>query len=260
MQNHLQGYPCTNCQDWSFWYDNLQHGFRHGLTGFSFSGIRIGEGERGNTKAKGFTAMASTSIPAKQRKQQIRSQAHERRREQEDKDVISEQIVGRFIGLPEYQDAATVMFYVDVRAEVRTRFALPDAIASGKRIIVPYCVDGILELFLLEEMEELEVGMYSILEPRLELREIPQKRIAPSEIDLVMVPGVAFDARGGRTGHGNGYYDKLLELVRPDTPLVALAFDCQIFPEVPMGTHDVFMDKIVTESEIHIGRGRTSEP
>ena len=102
--------------------------------------------------------------------------------------------------------------------------------------------------------------MYSILEPRLELREIPQKRIAPSEIDLVMVPGVAFDARGGRTGHGNGYYDKLLELARPDTPLVALAFDCQIFPEVPMGKHDVFMVKIVTESEIHIGRGRTSEP
>ena len=151
------------------------------------------------------------------------------------------------------------MFYVDVRAEVRTRFILPDAIASGKRIVVPYCVDGILELFLLEQMEELEVWMYKILEPRAELREIPAKRIDPTEIDLVMVPGVAFDSRGGRTGHGNGYYDKLLALVRPDIPLIAIAFDCQVFSEVPMGTHDVFMDKVVTETAVHLGQGRGNE-
>ena len=53
-----------------------------------------------------------------------------------------------------------------------------------------------------------------------------------------------------------GYYDKLLEHARPDTPLVALAFECQLFPEVPMQSHDVFMDKIITESAVYPGQGR----
>jgi 5-formyltetrahydrofolate cyclo-ligase len=73
-----------------------------------------------------------------------------------------------------------------------------------------------------------------------------------------MVPGVAFDRRGGRMGHGKGYYDKLLEHARLDTPLVALAFECQMFPEIPVAEHDVFMDKIITESATYVGRGRNA--
>ena len=76
------------------------------------------------------------------------------------------------------------------------------------------------------------------------------------EIDLIIVPGVAFDRRGGRTGHGKGYYDKLLEHARLDTPLVALAFECQMFDEIPMQEHDVFMDKVVTEKASYDGLGR----
>ena len=58
-----------------------------------------------------------------------------------------------------------------------------------------------------------------------------------------MVPGVAFDRRGARMGHGKGYYDKLLQHARPDAPLVALAFECQLFPEIPTQAHDIFMDQ-----------------
>ncbi len=82
----------------------------------------------------------------------IRKQAHENRKNQVDKDGISVKIVDRFMSLPEYHAARTVMFYVDVRDEVRTRQALPAALLSGKRIVVPYCVDGELELFHLEDM------------------------------------------------------------------------------------------------------------
>ena len=193
-------------------------------------------------------------------KQFIRKQAHENRRNQEDKDGLSETIVRKFMELPEFQQATTVMYYVDVRAEVRTRFALPDALATGKRIIVPWCNDeGELELFLLESMDELELGMYSILEPKQELRHLLEKVVKPQDIDLIMVPGVAFDERGGRTGHGKGYYDKLLEHARPDCPLVALAFDCQMFAEIPMQSHDIFMDKVITESAIHNGIGRSEQ-
>ena len=71
-----------------------------------------------------------------------------------------------------------------------------------------------------------------------------------------MVPGVAFDRRGARMGHGFGYYDKLLEHARPDTPLVALAFECQLFNEIPTQSHDIFMDKIITEQSIYQGKGR----
>jgi 5-formyltetrahydrofolate cyclo-ligase len=105
-------------------------------------------------------------------------------------------------------------------------------------------------------MVELDVGMYKILEPKAELRTVPAKRVDVKEIDLVMVPGVAFDRTGARMGHGKGYYDKLLEHARPETPLVALAFECQLFPEIPTQSHDVFMDKIITEANIFEGRGR----
>jgi 5-formyltetrahydrofolate cyclo-ligase len=148
------------------------------------------------------------------------------------------------------------MYYVDVRSEVRTRHALPAALASGKRIVVPYCVEGQLELFWLTNMDELTTGMYQILEPKEELRRLPEKKVAVSEVDLIMVPGVAFDRTGARMGNGVGYYDKLLERARPDTPLVATAFECQLFPEIPTALHDIFMDAIITEKTIYHCKGR----
>lgn len=80
--------------------------------------------------------------------------------------------------------------------------------------------------------------------------------MAPEELDLVMVPGTAFDPRGGRMGQGKGYYDRLLARVRPDAPLVALAFECQMFPEIPVAPHDVFMDVVLTETRELRGIGR----
>lgn len=190
-------------------------------------------------------------------KDNIRKAAHANRREQPNKDEVSQQIVSNFMALPEYAASQTVMFYVDVRDEVRTRHALPEAIQGDKRIVIPYCVDGELELFHLESMDELEIGMYKILEPRQDLRQVPEKRLTPQDLDLIMVPGVAFDRNGGRTGHGKGYYDKLLEHAPATTPLVALAFECQLFPEIPCEAHDIYMDKVVTEAATYQGRGRT---
>jgi 5-formyltetrahydrofolate cyclo-ligase len=192
----------------------------------------------------------------RQRKEAIRKQAHANRQAQEQKDELSRRICETFAALPEYAAARTVMFYVDVRSEVRTRHYLATALGHGKRIVVPYCVDGELELFQLASMDELEIGMYKILEPKQELRDAPSKRIDVQELDLIMVPGVAFDRTGARMGHGFGYYDKLLEHARPQTPLVALAFECQLFPEIPTAPHDIFMDKVVTERQVYQGKGR----
>jgi 5-formyltetrahydrofolate cyclo-ligase len=105
-------------------------------------------------------------------------------------------------------------------------------------------------------MSELVEGAYKILEPKTELRELPAKKVRPEELDLVMVPGTAFDPRGGRMGQGKGYYDRLLATARPDAPLVGMAFDCQVFDEIPVAPHDVFMDLVLTESRAITGRGR----
>jgi len=194
-----------------------------------------------------------------ERKKAIRDQAHENRRNQQHKDEFSRGICDKFVSLPEYAAARTIMFYVDVRTEVRTRDYLETALSHGKKIVVPWCHEsGELELFWLQNMNDLATGMYKILEPRPELRLLPDRQVPVTELDLIMVPGVAFTRDGARMGHGKGYYDKLLEHARPDAPLVALAFECQLFPEIPTQEHDVFMDKIITESAVYVGRGRSA--
>ena len=105
-------------------------------------------------------------------------------------------------------------------------------------------------------MNELAEGTFAILEPRPELRDRPERRVDVAEVDLVVVPGVAFDARGGRLGHGQGYYDRLLKHARPDATLVALAFECQMFAEIPVGPRDVVVDWVITEEHVYQGRGR----
>jgi 5-formyltetrahydrofolate cyclo-ligase len=192
------------------------------------------------------------------RKKAIREQAHAARNALADKDDLSRLICDRLVGLPEYQAATTVMYYVDVRSEVRTRHYLQTALGHGKRIVVPYCVADELETFLLTDMDQLAVGMYKILEPKTELRTVPELKVPVDELQLIVVPGVAFDRQGGRLGHGKGYYDKLLEHAKPETPLIALAFECQLFPEIPMQEHDIYMDKVVTEKATYSGKGRAN--
>ena len=98
--------------------------------------------------------------------------------------------------------------------------------------------------------------MYKILEPAELLRRQPEFQVSVEELDLIMVPGVGFDSRGARMGHGKGYYDKLLEHARKDTPLIALAFECQMFEDIPVAEHDVFMDMVITEDRVYPGQGR----
>jgi 5-formyltetrahydrofolate cyclo-ligase len=198
------------------------------------------------------------STEAQDRKTAIREQARKNRIAQKNKEHLSKIICERFTQLPTYQTGQTIMWYVDAGSEVRTRHSLSEALHRGKRIVVPWCVveTNELELFHLEEMSELVEGAYKILEPRVELRSLKNKRVPPELLDLVMVPGTAFDLRGGRMGQGKGYYDRLLSRTRPDAQLIGIAFDCQIFEEIPVAPHDVFMDLVLTEQRTIFGQGR----
>ena len=202
--------------------------------------------------------MTDADINGAELKAAIRKTAFANRRDQENKEEFSRSIMKTFMELPEYINAETVMFYVDVRAEVRTRYDLPTALQQGKKIVVPWCNnDGELELFHLESMEELQIGMYKILEPAAELRGVTKKTVDVSELDLIMVPGVGFDSRGGRTGMGKGYYDKCLEHAREDAAIVAVCFECQMFDKIPVQSHDVYMDMVITEKTTYKGIGRS---
>jgi 5-formyltetrahydrofolate cyclo-ligase len=196
-----------------------------------------------------------------EQKARLRRQAYDARNAQENKDEVSRIIVERFVALPEYAAARTVMWYLDVRSEVRTRHQIDDALTSGKRIVVPYCtVDergaNKLGLWHLTRMDELVAGTWKILEPPRDRWGDTGKEVNPRELDLVMVPGVAFTRDGARMGNGQGYYDRLLDQVRPDAPLVALAFESQLFPELAVSPHDVYMDKVITEKAVYQGRGQ----
>jgi 5-formyltetrahydrofolate cyclo-ligase len=184
-------------------------------------------------------------------KQAIRSQARANRRRQADKDGLSRQICRTLAALPEYTHAGTVMFYVDLGSEVRTRQFLPTAWGDGKRVVVPYCAGEQLGLFCLESIDELAPGTLRILEPQAELRGLAGRTADVSWLDLIVVPGVAFDRRGGRLGQGKGYYDRLLRRVRPDATLVGLAFECQLFAKIPMLPHDVSVHKVISEKAVY---------
>ena len=192
----------------------------------------------------------------------LRRAAYDARNAQPDKDSISEVAVATLLKLPEYQAAQAVLWYIDCRSELRTKQALPEALNSGKQIIIPYCtVDesgaNKLGLWRLERMDELVVGKWKILEPPHERWSEPGKEYQPEQLDLVIVPGVAFSREGGRMGNGQGYYDRLLQHVRMDCRLIGLCYECQLFDDLIVSPHDVFMDKVVTERATYEGHRRT---
>ena len=153
---------------------------------------------------------------------------------------------GHLAALPACREADTVLWYVAMPRELDTAPAIEAALAGGRqRVAVPWCDGDALSLWRLESMAELEPGTWGIPEPPASLRSDPGRRIAPEALDFVVVPGLAFDRRGRRLGHGRGYYDRLLARTRAFR--AGLCYEAQVFPDVPAGPRDVPMDWVVTE-------------
>ena len=168
----------------------------------------------------------------------------------------SRAIVARILSLPEYRDAQLVSAFVGVGSEVETIPLIESALAAGKRVAVPWVDGRELRLFTLSSVGELAPAPFGLLEPPPDLRADESRLVLPSEVDLFIVPGVAFDRRGGRLGHGRGYYDGLLGLARGGASFVAAAFECQMVEAVPMTKRDVFVDAVATERMLHRGNRR----
>ncbi len=161
----------------------------------------------------------------------------------------SRAIAERVLRLPEFKAAGTVMFYVSQGSEVETRRLIEETLQSGRKVAVPVAVPegrGLIPVLIRDPDRELSPGSQGVLEPD------PGngRAIDPSEIDLIILPGVAFDSQGNRLGRGKAYYDNFLKKLRKEACKVALAFERQIVEEIPPASHDVPVDKIVTEKRV----------
>lgn len=166
-------------------------------------------------------------------------------------------IMEKIMAMKEYLQAGTMMVYLDFRNEVQTGALVRQAMTAGKRVVVPLTdvSEHKLVLSILNHYpDDLQPGAWGILEPRPDCL----RPIEPSEIHLVIVPGVAFDLYGNRLGYGGGYYDRFLSQTGPNTLFIAPAFELQILPQVFPGKHDVPVHYLVTEKRL-INTGRLKD-
>lgn len=162
-------------------------------------------------------------------------------------EVASLKIMKTLKGMDQILRASTLMVYLSFGSEVLTDNLIRWGWGEEKRIVVPFCRPESREMTAcrIDGFDELEKGHYGIRAPKVgRLRPVSR-----GEIDVVIVPAVAFDRRGYRVGYGGGYYDRFLPAA-PQAAKIGAAFVCQIVAEVPVEPYDVTMDYIVTEKEI----------
>jgi 5-formyltetrahydrofolate cyclo-ligase len=146
-----------------------------------------------------------------------------------------------------YQRARMVLAYMAFDGEVLTDGLIRQATSSGKQIVLPL-VQADRQSMALYVIDDLERGMAPGYRGILEPSPHSTRAVAPENLNVAFVPGIAFDLRGGRLGYGVGFYDRLLSQLPRDIPTVGLAFDFQIIPRLPLQPHDIMLEAIVTDS------------
>lgn len=167
-------------------------------------------------------------------RQQIRTL--KKQHSQEELMAQSEKILQRLAEHPRFLQADKVMLYASLPDEVQTLDFIENW-RNRKTIILPTVVgDDIIPVELAEDVVFAE-GDFHIPEP--------QSHPYTGDFDLIVVPGMAFDANGHRLGRGRGYYDRFLAL-HPQVYTIGLCFDFQLLPDVPSEPHDRIIDEIIT--------------
>lgn len=156
----------------------------------------------------------------------------------------SEAIAAHFCAWPIFKQAKTVMVYLAMLDEPQTEGMITAAWAGGKTVCVPLMGEkyGHMEAGLLADWDSLVIGRLGLKMP--DPRRV--KLIEPASIDLIVVPGVAFDRRGYRVGMGAGYYDRFLPRATAACRL-GLAWSLQVVDEVPADEYDACLDYLLTE-------------
>lgn len=157
----------------------------------------------------------------------------------------SEAIRRKAFRLTAFRQADTVCCYVSLPYEVQTWRMIEAMQKYGKRVVVPRTQPGRKQLALSEVRDlhtELAPGAFGVWEP------IPEavRPVSVREVDLVFVPGLAFDRRGHRLGHGYGYFDRFLARVPRTTSTIGLAYSFQVFDRLPTAAHDHAVQTVLT--------------
>ncbi|MBM4236011.1 MAG: 5-formyltetrahydrofolate cyclo-ligase [Firmicutes bacterium] len=184
-------------------------------------------------------------------KNKLRKQIITERDQLTDEEIATKSatIAEKLYSLSAFNQAEAIMYFVSFGSEVDTRPIVEETIRRRKIALAPKAVPQSRELIpsrILDWDSDLMPGYYNIPEPRAGA----MRPYDPEQIDLLIVPGVAFDLKGNRLGYGGGYYDRFFSLLKPGTPLVALVFDLQIVPTVPTDEWDRPVDCVITEKRI----------
>jgi 5-formyltetrahydrofolate cyclo-ligase len=161
----------------------------------------------------------------------------------------SKQIKLQLFHMEEFKEAKTILFYVSYDNEVYTHEMIKESLKMRKQVVVPKTDKNNRTIICSSLLtgDDLSPGAYTILEPRQEC----VNKVSLESIDLIIIPGVAFDCRGNRIGHGMGYYDRLLQK-KTSAHRLGLAFEFQIVENIPSEKHDIKIEKIITEERIII--------
>jgi 5-formyltetrahydrofolate cyclo-ligase len=144
--------------------------------------------------------------------------------------------------LSEYARAPRVAAYAALPDEVPCDALVREVLASGRVLLLPRLAGEVLQFVAVSDLAALRAGRFGVAEPSATDRGEPL-----AADDLVLVPGVAFDARGGRLGRGSGFYDRSLPRGAGAPVVFGVAFACQLVEAVPMAPHDRRVDGVVTE-------------
>lgn len=143
---------------------------------------------------------------------------------------------------PEYGAASSVALYAATHGEVPTKALINMALVTEKRVILPAVTGDELVFREICSESDFVTGLFGIPEPSSTC-----KRWQPADIDLFVIPGVAFDSDGRRLGYGKGYYDRALHLLEGSGRLIGICYDFQLVEKISHEPHDVIMDKVITE-------------
>lgn len=161
--------------------------------------------------------------------------------------AASAAIRARLAAMPQVTTARTLLAFAAFGSEVDLDPLLEDLIARGVGVFLPFVVGFSPPELGIARVKDLHADL---VPSRLGIREPDpaRRRTARSDrIDVVIAPGVAFDAAGRRIGYGGGFYDRLLGRLRPGTPVIAAAFALQVIARVPETTDDMRVHAVVTE-------------
>ncbi len=158
-------------------------------------------------------------------------------------------IQDRLFEFANFLESKIALLYVSQNLEVPTNRIIKKSYAYNKIVVLPAFDPDSYKMTLMKvdsTEQELIPGPRGILEPDAsKCKAVPMDRI-----DIAIIPGLAFDEKGGRIGSGTGYYDRLIPRLAITTRKVALTFEEQIVPQIPMESHDRYVDIIITDKRI----------